>query len=183
MCSICLPYMKMHAMTAPFVLCRPSIQWEKGSSKSSSISPPSTTASLPICTPTTATPFGTNIQSQGTATHGKCPVQGCYQSRIATDCGCRLCRRRCREAGGYSLKNHPPKALSATAPVAPPMVIPPPLPPPAAPVPFSLIAHPLPSGHGLTIPSSQWLPLHHTLPVSPADSSFHQSTYYDNMKR
>ena len=170
-------------MTASFVPCGPSIRWEKGSSKSTSISPPSTTASLPIRAPTAATPFVTTIQSQGTATHGKCPVQGCYQSRIAPDCGRRFCRRRCREAGWCDLKNHPPKAPSATAPVAPRMVIPPPLPPSAAPVPLGPIAHPLPSGHGLALPSSQQLPLRHTLPVSPADSSFHQSTYCDNMKR
>ena len=182
-CSICLLYTKTHTMTASSAPCGPSIRWEKGLSKFPSISPPSTTASLTICTPTTATPFVTTIQSQGTATHGKCPVQGCYQSCIAPDCGSRLCRRHCREAGGCSSKNHPPKAPSATAPVAPPMVIPPLLLPSAAPVPLGPIAHPLPSGHGLAIPSSQQLPLHHTLPVSPADSSFHQSTYYDNMKR
>ena len=149
------------------------IRWQKGSSKSLSISPPSTTASLPIGAPTTATPFVTTTQSQGTVTHGKCPVQGCGQSRIAPDCGRQLCRRHCREAGGCSSKNHPPKTPGATAPVVPPIVIPPPLLPSAAPVPLGPIAHPPPSGHGLTIPSSQQLPLHHTLPVSPADSSFH----------
>ena len=109
-------------------------------------------------------------------------MKGCYQSCITPDCGHWLCRRCCQEAGGCSSKNHPPKA-SAMAPVASPMVIPPPLPPSAAPVPLGSIAHPLLSAHGLAIPSSQQLPLHHTLPVSPADSSFHQSTYYDNMKR
>ena len=70
-------------------------------------------------------------------------------------------------AGGYSLKNHPPKAPIVMAPVAPPMVIPPPLLPSAAPVPLGPIAHPLLSGHDLAIPSSQQLPLHHTLPISP----------------
>ena len=147
------------------------IRCQKGSLKFPSISPPSTSASLPIGAPTTATPFVTTIQSQGTAIHGKCLVQGCGQSRIAPDCRRRLCRRHCREAGWRSSKNHPPKTPSATAPVVPPMVIPPPLFPSAAPVPLGPIAHPLPSGHGLAIPSSQQLPLHHALPVSPADSS------------
>ena len=116
-----------------------------------------------------------NPKELGTVTHGKCPMQGCYQSCIAPDCGCQLCRRHCQEAGGCSSKNHPPKAPSVMAPVAPPMVIPPLLLQSTAPVPLGPIAHPLLSGHGLTIPSSQQLPLHHSLPVSPADSSFHWS--------
>jgi hypothetical protein len=141
------------------------IRWQKGSSKSPSISPLSTTPSLHLGGPTTATAFVPATQSRATMAQGKCGVDGCGQSRIAQDCKRQLRREHCRDLGGCSSKYYPPKTPNRTAPVAPPFFMPPlPSQPP----------FPLPStatGYGPPIPSSLQQPLPPTLPISPANSS------------
>jgi len=99
------------------------IRWQKGSSKSLRI-PSLSTTPLYLDGPKTATAFVPATQSQATMDQGKCPVNGCGQSRITPDCRRELCRKRCRGLGCTS-KNHPPKTPSRTAPAAPLFFMPP----------------------------------------------------------
>ena len=121
--------------------------------------------------------FCSRHQSRATMAQGKCDVEGCGQSRIALDCPRQLCRKHCRNLGGCRSKNHPPQTPSRTTLVAPPFFMPPlPSQPPfslpsTAPPSLGLTAHPLLSGYGPSIPSSQQQPLSPTLSISPANFS------------